>query len=158
MKTLNMRFLFFSFLFLFIANTAFAQSSTFSYNGHLIELDKRVVEHYGQEYITSLKESNPDLLLYLNYFVINGYRLEDIGMKTSEYKIPLVKDLSRSEKSKAPAFNPSEPSGFNILSYNIHLTSEQQVYLTGNGSLAIIIPAKQSFLEKYNAYRNPLLN
>lgn len=155
---LNQRiFKFFFFLIFFIGSSSFAQPEKFIYNGHSIELDKRVIEHYGLEYVTELKTNNPDLLLYLNYFVENAYRIEDIGEKAFNPEIQSIASLGKSEKSKAPAFNPSDLSSFNILAYIIQLTSEQQVFKVGSDSKAIIVLSKQYFLEKYNAYRNTII-
>ena len=141
----------------FVGSASFAQSKSFTYNGHSIELDKRIIEHFGLEYVTTLETTNPDLLFYFNYFVKNAYRVEDIGQKISEPEIQSISDLSKSEKSKAPAFNSSDLAGFNILAYSIQLSDEQQVYKTGNGSEVIIVLPKKQFFEKYNSYRIPII-
>lgn len=140
-----------------IGSASFAQSKSFTYYGHSIELDKRVIEHFGLDYVLNLETSNPDLLFYLNYFVKNAYRVEDIGQKISEPELQSLSGLSKSEKSKAPTFNSSDLSGFNLLAYNIQLSEEQQVYKTGNNSKAIIVLPKKQFFEKYNSYRNSII-
>jgi hypothetical protein len=158
MKTINLiTFLFFILILLF-GNASFSQSEKFNYNGNSIELDKKLIKHYGLEYISVLKINDPDLLLYLNYFVANAYVIEDIGIKISDIEIQNINSLNISEKSKASAFNSSDYTSFNILAYNIQLKPEQQVFKINSGSNAIVVFSKQYFLDKYNAYRNAILN
>ena len=155
----NSRFkkiLFFLFLILGSANFTFAQAEKFNYNGHLMALNNKVIDNYGIEYVADLKANDPALLLYLNYFVENGYTIQDIGEKVSAPEIKNISTLVRSEKSKAPAFDQSNLSGFNILAFNIQLTNDQQVFKTGNGKKAIIVVSKQNFLKKFNAYKETL--
>lgn len=145
------------FLFLFLGNTSFAQSEKFDYNGHSIEISKKVIEHFGSDYIADIKVNNKDHLLYLNYFSENSYIIEDLGIKASNSEIKEISSLNKTEKSKATAFNPSDISSFNILAYQIQPLSEQQVFKIVNSSKAIVVLPKSRFLEKFNTYRNALL-
>ncbi len=145
------------FLVFFLGTTSFAQSEDFDFHGTSILINKKVVEHLGEEYVTFLKSNNPDLLLYLNYFSSNAYLITDIGEKSKESEIKNISSQKKLEKSNAVDFNSSNLESFNILAYGIQLTDQQQVFLTGNGSNAFVILSKETFWKKYNAYKKSLL-
>jgi len=145
------------FLFIVFGNVSFAQSEKFDYNGHSIEISKKVIEHFGSDYIADIKVNNKDHLLYLNYFAENTYIIEDLGIKASSSDIKNISSLNKLAKSKASDFDASDISSFNIFAYGIQPLTEQQVFKIEGSSNAIVVFSKTRFLKDYNAYRNALL-
>lgn len=140
-------------VFLIIAVAGFSQADSFSYNGKTIEIDNRLIDHYGQDYISTLKSNDPNSLLYFNYLIKNAYKVEDIGEKISSAE---NFNLIKSSKSNTTSFDPNNPSSFNFLSYGGVMSQEQKVYKTGKGSEAIIILSKANFLKAFNSYKADL--
>jgi len=145
------------FLFMvFLSVESFSQTESFNYNGKTIEIDDRLIDHYGGEYVNQLKTKNPNSLLYFNYVTQHSYRIEDIGEKISSSNVQDF-NLKKSTKSKALDFNPLDPSSFNFLSYGGILKTEQQVFRTGKGNDALIILSKKDLFKVFNEYKANLL-
>jgi len=140
----------------FLSVESFSQTESFNYNGKTIEIDDRLIDHYGGEYVNQLKTKNPNSLLYFNYVTQHSYRIEDIGEKISSSNVQDF-NLKKSTKSKALDFNPLDPSSFNFLSYGGILKTEQQVFRTGKGNDALIILSKKDLFKVFNEYKANLL-
>ena len=145
-------------LTLVLSSSLFGQTEKFNYNGHNISINDKLYNHYGSNYILWLKTNNPDNLLYLNYYIENGYSIIDIDGKANDNSIANISSLSYIEKSLAAPFNPNEIESFNILAFNILPTDNQQVYKIFNSTLAVIVLPKNKLIENFNIYRNSLLN
>lgn len=143
-------------LMTFLAIKGFSQDKSFEYEGKTIELEDKMVEHFDVEYINFLRENNPDLLLYLNFFSTQSYRIEDIGIKKQENQFPSISSLTKKSKSNANNYISGNSDSFNILAYEVNLRDEQQVFVENNSSKAIIVLPKKVFMEKYNEYRTTL--
>jgi hypothetical protein len=134
-----------------------AQNESFSYHGKTVFLNEKVINHFGNDYTQQLKDNNPDLLFYLNYFVENAYSIEDVNIKINDSEVKDLSNAAKSSKSMAPQFDPANHNSFNILAFEIQLTENQQVFKTGVGAEAIIVKSKKMFLDKYNTYRDSFL-
>lgn len=141
---------------IFLATKGFSQDKNFEYQGKTIELEDKMIEHFDLEYINFLKENNPDLLLYLNFFSTQSYRIEDIGIKKQENQFPSISSLTKKSKSNANNYISGNSDSFNILAYEVNLRDELQVFVETNSSKAIIVLPKKVFMEKYNEYRTTL--
>ncbi len=141
---------------IFFATKGFSQDKNFEYQGKTIELEDKMIEHFDLEYINFLKENNPDLLLYLNFFSTQSYRIEDIGIKKQENQFPSISSLTKKSKSNANNYISGNSDSFNILAYEVNLRDELQVFVETNSSKAIIVLPKKVFMEKYNEYRTTL--
>lgn len=140
----------------FISTTAFSQSENFSYQGTTIEINQKMLDHYGQDYIQNLKSKNPDLLLYLNFYSTHAYKVEHLGEKLNASNIPSF-NLKKLDRSNASDYDPLHPEQFNVLAYSPTLKENQQVFKTGNGDQGIVLLSKKSFLKAFNEYKSSFL-
>lgn len=157
MKKNTFRLLFLLSFIVFITNHLKAQTENFSYHGKTVVLNEKIINHFGNDYTQQLKDNNPDLLFYLNYFVENAYSIEDVNIKINDSEVKDLSNVAKSSKSMAPQFNPANHNSFNILAYEIQLIENQQVFKIGAGTEAIIVKSKEMFLDKFNTYRDSFL-
>ncbi|MCB9334796.1 MAG: hypothetical protein H6586_01490 [Flavobacteriales bacterium] len=143
-------------LLISLTTKGFSQDKNFVYQGKTIELEDKMIEHFDAEYIGFLKENNIDLLLYLNFFSTQSYRIEDIGVKKQVNQFPSIFSLKKKSKSNANNYILGNSDSFNILAYEVNLKDEQQVFVESNSSKALIVLPKKVFMEKYNDYKNSL--
>ena len=80
----------------------------------------------------------------------------DVGEKAIDPRAISISSLNKIDKSLAPDFS-GHAEDFNVLSYGVTHKSEEQIILTGNGTEAILLPAKVDFLNRFNDYKSSLL-
>ncbi|MEI7594262.1 MAG: hypothetical protein WCK02_00840 [Bacteroidota bacterium] len=145
----------------FLSNALVAQSlnserKSFIYNNTAITFSEKILTIYDQTYIENLRNNDPDLLLYLNYFSENSFRIIDIDEKINDPLMKSIQDYTKVDKSKASPYNPKDLSSFNILAYNISLSENNQYIRTGNNSFVIEVLTKGEFLKKFNTYKEQI--
>jgi hypothetical protein len=135
----------------------YLSGETFEFHGNTIHLDQKMINYFGLTRINELKNSNEDYILYMNFYVQNAYEIKDIGIKSNEYQENDISKITKNVQANLIEFDPSNPSSFNILAYDIIVKDDIQVILTNHDNEAIIVSSKKKFLEKYNLYRDQLL-
>lgn len=136
----------------------FSQKDTLVINSIKISINDKIFSHFGATYVNNLKENNPDLLLYLNFYVEHSYVIKNIGEKAKEYQAnEISKHYIKSKKmSEVQVENNSSDFNvayFNPFSYNIKLLDEKQVFPIGSDGFALVFYSKAEFIEMFNSYR-----
>ena len=131
------------------------ENNVFNYKGKEISLSQNVTEHYSEEFVLNLKQKDIELLLYLNYFSINAFKVVSVGDKLPFLDLKL-KDFQKYEKSLAKDFKPDDINSFNLLAYEIRIKDKSQFINVGNSEFAIKIISKKEFIESFNDYKSNL--
>jgi hypothetical protein len=135
---------------------SFAQNHKLIFNNKEILLDDRLVNHFDFGYLEKLKSESPNLLVYLNFYVKNSYKIIDAGEKAKKDNYKLLSEYSLTSKNTQEIQRSNNLDNFNILSYEVNLLDSQQVISLEQNNLVLIIDSKQEFLEKYNKYINSI--
>lgn len=126
------------------------EKSSFVYHGTKIELSKKMLNAYSLEHLQKMEDANPDLLLYLNYFVDHSYELMD----RSTFQKPLsnVSELGLSKKFEQKYELQND---FEILKYNLILKEEAQYFEIDAKQMVHVLPQK-TVMANFNEYKNTL--
>jgi hypothetical protein len=148
-----MRYLLLLALALCVNSRANSQEKTdFVYFGTKVELSKKLLNAYSVDHLQQLEDSNPDLLLYLNYFVDHSYELMD----RQSFQKPLA-NISALTLSKKFDQKFNLPNEFEILKYDLILKPEAQYFEIDSKRMVMVKPQKL-FIDNFNQYKNKLKN
>jgi hypothetical protein len=146
-----------SLLFLTLASPLFGQKDSFTYEGKIIFISNKLIEHYSQEDLQNMKKNSKIDLLYQNYLVENSFIIKDFTGKNIKTLYPNLNTLEKLKGSLAPSFDKENLKSFNILAYALYPKQESQIYFTGKDNLAIVIFSKANFSKKFKQYKADLL-
>lgn len=130
-------------------------------NAQEFYIDNRLFDVYTQPYIEELKSQNIDQLLFLNYFIDNGWYIdklpkEKLNTIQSLKSLKNTDILTETELSEILS-NPNRYKEFNILKYQIIRNAKgSTVYKINDDGLVLIIYDNDQLMQAFNSYRNQL--
>ena len=113
-----------------------------TYPSSLEGIDSRLLDVYSKDYLQQLQTDNPDLLLYLTYFLDNSFYISELPPKKEKFY------------TTVPGVNPNN---FNVL--NLKLERDQykrKYYQLGNSDKLLIFYSNQEFAKKFNEWKEKL--
>jgi hypothetical protein len=137
---------------LFIGQLGFSQSSKDMYSP-----DARLYEAFGKDRIEFLKQNNPDLIMYYNFYLDNAFVL--VQHPTDKIQ-GIVKNCPMLEVNN-PSFAMDKPDmtkgtkSINILKYKYQIDpNKATTYRLDNSGIVIVFYPAKTITEKYNKARN----
>lgn len=140
-----------SFLLLFLSSISFGQEKSFKYNSKEIQFSKEFLFFYDDAYVSQMNNSNPELLIYLNYYSTNVYLFIDMKEKSTSGDFPNIETLKKTEFREN--VSSTNLNGFNIFLYDIQLKEQRQYFILDNTNLALCIKSKEEFMNEFNQYK-----
>lgn len=139
------------FLLLFLSSISFGQERSFKYHSKEIQFSKEFLVFYDDAYVSQMSISNPELLIYLNYYSTNVYLLVDMKEKATSGDFPNIETLKKTDLRETVLL--SNLNGFNIFLYDIQLKDHRQYFIVENTNFALCIKSKEEFMNEFNQYK-----
>ncbi len=143
--------LLFSFISIFQVETLIAQTNSSSF-----EPDTRLYEAFGKEYVDFLKQNNPQLIGYFNFFLDNSFVL----VQHPSEKIPGIISSCPMLELNNPALAIDHPDmvkgtkSINIFKYKYKIEQDKIVqYRLDDSGIIIIFYSGNTITEMYNKSR-----
>ncbi|MDR2010486.1 MAG: hypothetical protein LBQ22_08385 [Bacteroidales bacterium] len=131
-------------ILLFFSILSFSQS---------IEIDHRLEQFYGEEYLQELSGTKPEDIKYLNWYLDNSYSVnENINIEKYEL-LPYLKHFDLSAKTEGEIVEDIDLNNFNILFYSIERYYDKPAaYRIGNSGKIIYFDSVKDITAKYNKF------
>lgn len=122
------------------------------------QVDQRIVEAYGTEYVNRLLEQSPHYLEYLNFYLDNAFYVYHHPAKAGgglPYVSEVAKNTANIPAAQIQPPNPEDIASFNALLYHFERSRNQRkVYLIDGTEMALIFYSDAELVEMYNASKN----
>ncbi len=114
--------------------------------------DSRLYECFDKTYIKQLKDKNPALIVYYNYYLDNSFFISELpSEKINSNKIPKLKLLEKFKNSK------TKIAKLNILKYDVkRYYDRNSYYRMGTSNKVVVFYSEKEFMIKYNKHRKSL--
>ncbi|MDR2010738.1 MAG: hypothetical protein LBQ22_09680 [Bacteroidales bacterium] len=131
-------------ILLFFSILTFAQS---------IEIDSRLKQFYGEDYLQELSRTKPENINYLNWYLDNSYSVNENIDAIKYESLPYLKHLDPSTKEEGAVVEDIDPNNFNILFYSIERYYDRPaIYRIGSSGKIIFFDSVKDLTAKYNKF------
>lgn len=134
------------FLILFFSACTFVSAQS--------EVESKVSEAYGSEYLTSLKENNPDLLNYYSFVLTESYEIVFYGQEKSQQNG--IKELTMRQNT-GQISKKENIEDLNILLYDYTIDeTKKSVYRIDDSGWVIVFHSKNTLDKMYSSFTQNL--
>ncbi|MBN2729494.1 MAG: hypothetical protein JXR53_09755 [Bacteroidales bacterium] len=134
------------FLILFFSACTFVSAQS--------EVESKVSEAYGSEYLTSLKEKNPDLLNYYSFVLTESYEIVFYGQEKSQQNG--IKELTMRQNT-GQITKKENIEDLNILLYDYSIDeTKKSVYRIDDSGWVIVFHSKNTLDKMYSSFTQNL--
>lgn len=134
------------FLILFFSACTFVSAQS--------EVESKVSEAYGSEYLTSLKENNPDLLNYYSFVLTESYEIVFYGQEKSQQNG--IKELTMRQNT-GQISKKENIEDLNILLYDYTIDeTKKSVYRIDDSGWVIVFYSKNTLDKMYSSFTQNL--
>jgi hypothetical protein len=118
------------------------------------EVESKVSEAYGSEYLTSLKENNPDLLNYYSFVLTESYEIVFYGQEKSQQNG--IKELTMRQNT-GQISKKENIEDLNILLYDYTIDeTKKSVYRIDDSGWVIVFHSKNTLDKMYSSFTQNL--
>ncbi|HBS85491.1 MAG: hypothetical protein A2W91_16925 [Bacteroidetes bacterium GWF2_38_335] len=114
------------------------------------QINSKLINKFGSEYLEKLKVEHPDRLAYLNYCADNQCYIIDMPGKP----VPAI-ELTKNGAEEGYQITSADLENFNMYDFNIVASvNDQKYYRAGNTGKMIIVRSEKTMLQKYENYKS----
>jgi hypothetical protein len=125
-----------------------------AFSQSVITPDSRLSAAYTSEYLTSLNNTQPQELQYLNWYLDNSYTIVEAGIEKCS-QMPALKSFDPNTKTIGENVESIDEGNFNILLYSFERKYDKNSYYRiGDTGYAIVFESHKKLAENFNKYQN----
>ena len=116
------------------------------------EVDQKIIDAFGDEYVDNLVKTNVNHLNYLNCFLANSYEIVKISADIDD-KFPLASSFLKKLKHQKENNYLPDLDDFNVLMYNFPRDRKlKKSYRIDKTDYVIVFFSENEFVEIFNNY------
>ena len=116
------------------------------------EVDQKIIDAFGDEYVDNLVKTNVNHLNYLNCFLANSYEIVKISSDIDD-KFPLASSFLKKFKHQKQNNYLPDLDDFNVLMYNFPRDRKlKKSYRIDKTDYVIVFFSENEFVEIFNNY------
>ena len=118
------------------------------------EVNQKIIDAYGADYVNNFVKANENRLIYLNCFLSSSFELIKIKSELND-KFPLASNFLKKKKSAQEISYVPDVNDFNVLMYNFPRDRDlKTTYRIDKTDYVIVFYSENEFAEILNNYRN----